>query len=371
MDDVFDFSREFVGTEDVVVRTIDLANEERWVDVMHRSAGTVSHKVRPVAGDLPSELDALIRVHDEPFGSTSIYAQHRVFRLAAENGVKVMLDGQGADEMLGGYPNYRGARLASLLRGGRLVQSARFARRAGALPSTPLKTLLTVAGGLLLPPSVQGAAQGPLGRELAPAWINREWFQARGVTFRVPRRGYGRNVLRARLVHTLTETSLPMLLRYEDRNSMAHSIESRVPFLTPALASFILSLPEEHIITPDGTTKAVFRTAMRGIVPDAVLDRRDKVGFATPERRWLGSLRPWVEGVLASDTAARVAPLDVARAREDWDELLAGRRPFDYRIWRWVNLIRWAEDQDVRFGGDGGAPAAGAAPRRAEPAVAA
>src|SRR5205807_3214015 len=90
--------------------------------------------------------------------------------------------------------------------------------------------------------------------------------------------------LRHHLEETLVETSLPMLLRYEDRNSMAFSIESRVPFLTMPLVDFLLRLPEEHLIGRDGTTKNVFRQAMRGLVPDTILDRRDKIGFQTPEQ---------------------------------------------------------------------------------------
>ena len=90
---------------------------------------------------------------------------------------------------------------------------------------------------------------------------------------------------------------------------------------------------------------------MRGIVPDAILDRRDKIGFATPEQRWLKTLRPWVEATLASDRARSIPALNVAAMQRDWKAVLAGRGRFDFRIWRWVNLIRWADRFDVDFGG--------------------
>ena len=77
-----------------------------------------------------------------------------------------------------------------------------------------------------------------------------------------------------------------MLLRYADRNAMAVSLENRVPFLTTALADFALSLPDELLIGRHGTTKKVLRAAMRGVVPDTILNRRDKIGFVTPEARW-------------------------------------------------------------------------------------
>jgi asparagine synthase (glutamine-hydrolysing) len=142
-----------------------------------------------------------------------------------------------------------------------------------------------------------------------------------------------------------------MLLRFEDRNSMAFSVESRVPFLTPRLVDFVLSLPESYLLAEDGTSKAVFRRAMRGLVPDAVLDRRDKIGFATPEESWLVALRPWIRDVLASDAAARARPLRLDALRRSADALLDGRGRFDFRLWRWVNLIRWAQRFDVSFEG--------------------
>jgi asparagine synthase (glutamine-hydrolysing) len=155
--------------------------------------------------------------------------------------------------------------------------------------------------------------------------------------------------LREELKQTVAVTSLPQLLRYEDRNSMASSIESRLPFLTPALAEFLLRLPEDYLLGRDGTTKRVFRQAMRGIVPDAILDRRDKIGFATPEQRWLQTLHPWVEATLSSDRARSIGVLNVPAMQRELSAIRAGRAKFDFRIWRWVNLIRWADRFDVRF----------------------
>jgi asparagine synthase (glutamine-hydrolysing) len=124
---------------------------------------------------------------------------------------------------------------------------------------------------------------------------------------------------------------------------MAFSIESRVPFLTPALAEFILALPSSYVVASDGTTKAVFRQAMRGIVPDTILDRKDKVGFPTPEKDWLLALKPVVDRALGSNAATRIPPLRVSKARQEWEEITNGSGHFDVRVWRWVNLILWSE----------------------------
>ena len=124
---------------------------------------------------------------------------------------------------------------------------------------------------------------------------------------------------------------------------MACSIESRVPFLTPALAEFLFALPESFIITGDGTTKAVFRKAMRGLVPDAVLDRRDKLGFPTPERRWLLSAKTWVERVLTSEAAQQMPVFDAKKLHQEWSDIAQGTKSYDPCVWRWINLILWVQ----------------------------
>ena len=320
-------------------------SEERWVDLVGGEARAIVHKIHPQPNELIADLDRLIYTQDEPFGSTSMYAQYCVFRAAKQNGITVMLDGQGADEMLAGYGQYAPARLSTLVKRGRWIEACRFAGRASSLSGGRLK-LWMQAARLLLP----NLGKRMVGRWLMPSWLNAEWFRNRGVAFNpaiAPKQLEG---LHAELRQTVVATSLPQLLRYEDRNSMASSIESRLPFLTPNLAEFLLRLPEDYLLGRDGTTKNVFRQAMRGIVPDAILDRRDKIGFATPEQRWLKTLRPWVEETLLSERARGIEALNVPAMQRDWDAVLAGRAKFDFRIWRWVNLIRWADRFDVDFG---------------------
>ena len=324
-------------------------NEEAWIDVVGEAAGAIMHKVRPNASELARDLDQMIHTQDYPFGSTSIYAQRRVFELAGRAGIKVMLDGQGADEILGGYRYYLPTRLLSLARSGKELEAARFLRNILCLPGLNRRAFMTQVGGLLLPQRLRRSALKLAGTPEAPAWLNVAWFTERGVAPVMPWQRYAKDTLRDHLLGTLVESSVPALLRYEDRNSMAYSIESRVPFLTPALVGFALSLPDEYIIALDGTTKAIFRRAMRGIVPDVILNRKDKIGFATPERSWLTTLRPWVDRIIDSDSARRMPMLNERALQAEWQAILAGRKPFDFRAWRWVNLIRWAELFEVPF----------------------
>lgn len=326
----------------------DRISEEQWVDVAGSAARAEVHKTHPDATALVADLDELMYAQDEPFSSTSMYAQYCVFRAARRAGIKVMLDGQGADEILGGYRFYMGARLASLLKQGHWAKAADFLRKCSQYPDVGTAWLTCVAGENLLPPEIQPALRKLIGKDPNPVWLKSSWFHANGKTH-ISGFGGSNELLKERLLRTLMESSLPHLLRYEDRNSMAFSIESRVPFLTPELVNFVLSLPEEYIITQDGISKAVFRRAMRGIVPDLILNRTDKIGFETPEKKWMLRLQSWVERILSSEVADSIPFLDMNIVRSEWQAVRQGRKPFDLHVWRWVNLIQWTRQFGIQY----------------------
>jgi asparagine synthase (glutamine-hydrolysing) len=131
---------------------------------------------------------------------------------------------------------------------------------------------------------------------------------------------------------------------------MASSIESRVPFLTPRLAEFAAALPDDYLIAADGTGKLVLRQSLRGLVPDVILDRRDKIAFATPEEKWLRTLEAWVQTVFSSEVARIAAPLRVTEAERDWRAMREGRKPFDASAWRALNYVRWIDRLEVEIG---------------------
>jgi asparagine synthase (glutamine-hydrolysing) len=139
----------------------------------------------------------------------------------------------------------------------------------------------------------------------------------------------------------MTDRGLPALLRHSDRNSMHWSMESRVPFLTHEFAQFTLGLPEDHLVSASGETKSVFRAAMRGIVPDAILDRRDKIGFETPEGDWLRFLGPRVTEWIAG--AEGIGFLDARLCSDEVAAVVEGNKAFSGRTWRIINFCRWAQ----------------------------
>lgn len=319
-------------------------SEERWLDLVNAEAGCISHKVQASANDLWRDLDDMIQAQDEPFGSTSIYAQYRVFQLARDNGVTVTLDGQGADELLAGYTGYEGHRLLSKLESGEMLGAMRFLNSWSKWPSrSHLKGIMEL-GRIALPDRIYRESRKYLGRNFQPDWLDTALLADAGVEFAETRPARSpacksRRVIE-QLAHSLQGRGLPALLRHADRNSMRFSVESRVPFLTLDLAELLMSLPEHFLISESGETKSVFRHAMRGIVPDSILDRRDKIGFATPEQRWLLELAPKLREWLR-ESAHEVPFIKSDELLKAFDAIVAGKHKFTWQMWRWINCIRW------------------------------
>lgn len=323
-------------------------DEERWADMAAAATGATLHKVHLSGTDLAVDFDRLIRTQGEPFGTTSIYAQNRVYRTVGEAGLKVVLDGQGADEILAGYTPFLAARLASILRHGDYLSAFRLLDT-GAATAGGRAAMALRAARFVLPLKLQGLARRIVGEDLVPAWMNGGWFAAKGVVAAAPQKPVTSHVLRSELTTSLTDTILPSLLRHQDRNSMAYSVESRVPFLTTGLVEFLQQLPENFMISDRGETKAIFRRALCGLVPEQILSRRDKIGFATPNGRWLREMDAEVSEIIDGDVFRSIPALNSSVISGRVRATQSGGRPFSAEVWRCANLARWAELFEVRF----------------------
>ena len=135
-------------------------------------------------------------------------------------------------------------------------------------------------------------------------------------------------------------TSLPMLLHWEDRDSMAHSIEARVPFLDYRLVEFTLGLPDEYKIA-NGETKRVLRAGMHGILPERVRKRIDKMGFVTPEHVWLREERPDLFRKALRDAVDASAGIIGDGTLTLLERMIDGSRPFSFLIWRLISFGAW------------------------------
>ena len=261
-------------------------SEEKWIDLINKSINATPHKVRLDPIKIKYDIDDMIITQGEPFCTLSIYAQYQVFKAAQLAGIKVVLEGQGGDELLAGYQGYQGQRMRSLLETGRVSEMIYFAREWKKWPGRerldPWRALI----GQLLPRNIYSFAERHSNLRQFPKYLDKEIFLAEGVRINAKKNksfnnSKGRRVI-STLITSMSEGSLASLLRYGDRNAMRFSVENRVPFLTLGLAEFAISLPEEYLISKTGETKSIFRAAMRGIVPDEILNRRDKIGFETP-----------------------------------------------------------------------------------------
>jgi len=324
--------------------------EEKWAMKVGNSVNATIHTIRPSAKDLVSELDKIVYMQDQPFASTNMYAQYLVYKLAKQNGIKVVLDGQGADELMAGYDHFYYHRIHSMLCQGKFVQLFAFLRSASNVQPgfKAIKTLLH-SSFELLPVPIKRQCRDVLGKAYCPSWINKNWFEK----YKISDFGFHERetkfCLRRALYRSLMRDALPMLLRWQDRNSMAHSVESRVPFLTPKLAEYIFTMPEEYLISHDGTRKSMLRSAMHDIVPESVLMRLDKVAFGSPMMDWLTCLIPWVNEVLNVDFLKTIPVFDISILRAEWKDVVEGHKPLGGHIWRWISLIKWVKCFDIRF----------------------
>ena len=315
-------------------------DERRFIEIVARHTGVATHYTFPHLDGLFPALDDLVWHHDEPFLSTSVYAEWRVFELAKACGVKVTLDGHGADELLAGYHGFFGARLAGLFQRGDLVGLARemaaMRRRFGYSSSHLLLRMLDT----LLPDALRQPLRRLSGRSATGvAWLDTDRL---GVVEADPFQATGaksasiRGMSRAQLLHT----SLPVQLKWADRDSMAHSVESRVPFLDYRLVEFVQGCPDAFKIEA-GVTKRILRAGLADRLPPEVAGRADKMGFVTPEAAWVREQAPDLfrhavaEAVEASHGVLTPATVSAAEA------IIAGRGAYDNLLWRWICFGRW------------------------------
>lgn len=324
-------------------------NEEHWIDIMNNEVGAVAHKVQISGEELSKDLEPLILAQGEPFRSTSEYAQFKVFEEVKNAGIKVTLDGQGADEIFAGYDGYAEKRAISLLRQGSLLETLNLiqnwhkwpGRRAESLIPQILSQMLPTTGTRLLrrlARKVVGQQSKASGLLVSPPFEHSTFFQGEKGRFLVES-----------LSRSLGKDSggLTDLLRHGDRNSMRWSIESRVPFLSMPLVSHAFSLPEDFLLSKEGETKSVFRLAMRGIVPDVILDRRDKIGFeAQPVVMDVFKHKPNIESIRRLGDLSLFQSKSIDNLVKDYFE---GDNSSEDLLWRLLNLGKWIEINNLKI----------------------
>ncbi len=319
----------------------DPLDETAYIRLMAQAAGTIPHEIEAGPEQFAAEIETVARHQGEPFGSTSIYAQYKVAEAARSAGIKVLLDGQGSDELFAGYRFYLGARVAGLLAAGEPLRAGRLLARMAGLPGVRLPSALFHTLTALDVPFA-GRLQRRAEARLGPgALVDPAWRSSVAEMMHHGRSLPRRLALLDRLNASLERDVLPALLRFEDRNTMAFSIEARVPFLDVPLAEAACGLAPHLLVDDYGTTKPVLRDALRGLVPDAILDRRDKIGFAAPEARWLKGAAGWVAREIERATPESVPFLQLAIVRDTLPRMVSGQTPWQPWGWRILSLLLW------------------------------
>ena len=318
-------SLEMVGTRQNTFSAVfpNSANdEEAYVDsLIDKYPNKIkAHKIKPTPKTFLEDLQDFVRTQEEPIISTGPYAQYAVMREAAKH-VTVLLDGQGADEMMAGYDPYYYVYLNQL-------KTRKQYKRLAAETMKSKDIVKKILKG-------RRNKLKPITNLMQPEFAEKYTGEKMVVI---------NNDLKMRLLDDIFKNSLPSLLRYEDRNTMRFSLEGRVPFIDKELLKYLFSLDESAILNA-GWNKNILRESMKGILPEKIRARRNKIGFTTPEGEWFKKIHKDLEKILASDEFAHrkyFNQLEVLRQFK-LDEKGKG----DYgsmAFWRIINVELWLRE---------------------------
>ena len=288
-------------------------DESKYIKAVIKDTSIEPFFIEPDPNELLKDIEHLIYSQDEPFGSLSIYAQYCVMRLA-QGKCKVLLDGQGADELLGGYLAYQQNYIKNLIK-----------QREWIMATKEIFGSLKHHHKFYYYALKQVLARNNR-KHLLKNYIKTDRY---GGTFE------------KLLYNEMFINNLPSLLHYEDRNSMAFSIEARVPYLEVELVNYISSLAHDQKIR-NGVTKFVLRNAIKGIVPEEIRNRMDKMGFVTPEESWMRyELKDYMMDILYSTSFKNRPYWNSEKVLDDYRKFVAGLTNYSPEIWRIICVELW------------------------------
>ncbi len=253
-----------------------IKDEGKYIhEVVDACKNVVCHEVWPNNEQLENDLKKLCYHQEEPFGSASIFAQWKVMELAKQKETIVLLDGQGADEYLGGYLYFYSSYLNQLF----INDRSKYV--------SEIKAYNSLRGNTMKRKEEEETLRMKLGR------YKRKILNQPS--------SYSTTYLKEELKKCLLHDSVKSLLRFADRNSMAHSREVRLPFLSHPLIEFVFSLPDDFLLT-EGWTKWILRESMKNTLPDNICWRVDKIGYEPPQDKWLANNPYWKDQIATGKT---------------------------------------------------------------------
>lgn len=330
-----DHKKNDINTFSAVYGKSEKGDESEFIDE-YKVVLPNMHRVVPDKDDLFNDLHGFIRAHAEPMPTTSPFAQYKVMELA-KGKVVVTLDGQGADEKLAGYPYFFGFYFKDLLKqlawGTLLTEMAAY--RDVHKSWYGFKTFAY----FMLPKAARTKLRTGEKGYLDSAF-QREYSSDNSIAGNL----YASGSLREALLNHF-EYKLEHLLKWSDRNSMFFSIESRTPFLDYRLVEKTLASPDSMKIKR-GVTKYILRESLRGILPDRIRERQDKVGFGTPESEWFRSqgFMEIIQNTFQSERFKKRGIINPDKVLQLYKEHLTGKADHSKDIWKCLNLELWYQE---------------------------
>lgn len=268
-------------------------DEGYFIQKVREKTRITSHEVYSEMDELDLVFDKICHHQEEPFGSASILVQYQVYELAKKMGVTVLLDGQGADEILAGYHPYFTTFFNEIRKKSVVAFEREFAAYNQLHEGNTINAKISKPG---LKKSIMvkfPKLANKLSHQILKNKLKNVFYLADDFFSEYKRRthndfNYDFGHLNSHLYFSTFEIGLPTLLRYADRNSMAQSREVRLPFLSHDLVEFVFNLPSELKIK-NGWTKYLMRAAFEDLLPEEIAWRKDKIGFEPPQKSWMDS----------------------------------------------------------------------------------
>ncbi len=315
-------------------------DERSYINEMLKDDKFIPNFISPKPRSLIDEFERIVWHQDEPYSGASVFSQWKVMEAAKTKGIKVLLTGQGGDEILAGYHKYYPYYFLDLARD---LKWDLLAREFNDLQPTnglrrKIGSMAKIAGSRMFSERMKRFFTGQLRQ--APAFLKKDFLMTANVVDNGTSKVFA-SFLDQELYDSMTISPLPALLHIDDRNSMAHSVESRPPFLDHRLVEFVFSLPYELKIS-NGITKHILREALKDIVPHKIITRRDKKGFATPMNIWFGrELKDYTLDIFNSPEFAKRGIFDKMGVDSMLNAHFDGERDHSCAIWSWINLELW------------------------------
>lgn len=328
------FNKKDLHTFSAVYSPGEVADESKYINIFKDKLQNM-HFVTPTSESLLENLKKFIKVHTEPIPTTSSYAQYCVMQLAQKNAI-VTLDGQGSDEELGGYHYFFGFYFKDLLRSfrfGKLFKELYYYTKEHK-SIYGIKTFVYFLLPKKLKTSIRLNEKGYIDAQFIEKVLKDKKSTITNDLYA------SKNLKTACLNHF--EFKLEHLLKWSDLNSMAFSVESRAPFLDYRLVEYALSLKSDDIIK-NGYTKSILRESFKGILPEQIRLRQDKIGYETPQDKWFRTpeFKELILQIIHSESFAGRGIINAEKAKKLYQKHLNSEINISSDIWKWIHLELW------------------------------